>query len=384
MKEISDGIFYVGVDDTHIDLFEGILPVPNGMAYNSYVIKDEKCAVMDSVDAHFGKEWLQNIESALEGSKPDYIVVLHMEPDHSANVFEFAKKYPEAKVVGNFKTFVMLEEYFGTDFADRRLVVKDGEKLNLGKHELTFVFAPMVHWPEVMTAYESFTKTVFAADGFGKFGALCNDEPWDDEARRYYFAIVGKYGAQVQSLLKKLSAFEIKTICSLHGPVLKENLGHYLDLYSKWSSYMLETDGVFIAYSSVYGHTEAAAQKLAEMLKKRGVKVEIGNLIRCDKTYCIAQAFKYGKIVLATTTYNAEIFPAMREFIDCLVERNFRNRTVGLIENGSWAPLTNKAICAKLEKCQNLTFTQNNVTIRSALNDKSIAQLDALADELSK
>ncbi len=384
MKEIGNGIFNVGVEDPDIRIFEGILPVKHGMAYNSYVIKDEKCAVIDSVAAGFGDVWLKNIDETLGGAQPNYIVVLHMEPDHSANVFEFAKKYPEAKVVGNFKTFVMLEEYFGTDFADRRLVVKDGEKLNLGKHELTFVFAPMVHWPEVMTAYESFTKTVFAADGFGKFGALSYDEPWDDEARRYYFAIVGKYGVQVQSLLKKLSAFEIKTICSLHGPVLKENLGHYLDLYSKWSSYLPETDGVFIAYSSVYGHTEAAAEKLAEMLKKRGVTVEIGNLITTDKTYCIAQAFKYGKIVLATTTYNAEIFPAMREFIDCLVERNFRNRTVGLIENGSWAPLTNKAICAKLEKCQNLTFTQNNVTIRSALNDKSIAQLDALADELSK
>lgn len=384
MKEIANGIYYVGVDDTQINLFEGILPVPNGMAYNSYVIKDEKCTVMDSVDARFGKEWLQNVESALQGSKPDYIVVLHMEPDHSANVFEFAKKYPEAKVVGNFKTFVMLEEYFGTDFADRRVVVKDGEKLNLGKHELTFVFAPMVHWPEVMTAYDSFTKTVFAADGFGKFGALCNDESWDDEARRYYFAIVGKYGAQVQSLLKKLSAFEIKTICSLHGPVLKENLGHYLDLYSKWSSYLPETDGVFIAYSSVYGHTEAAAIELAKRLKDKGVEVEICDLVRTERTYCIAEAFKFAKIVFATTTYNAEIFPAMREFIDCLVERNFQKRTIGLIENGSWAPLTNKAICAKLEKCKNLNFAQNTVTIHSSLNENSLAQIDALADELSR
>lgn len=384
MKEIKNGLFNVGVDDTEIKLFEGILPVKHGMAYNSYVIKDEKCAVIDSVAAGFGSVWLKNVDEALDGAKPDYIVVLHMEPDHSANVFEFAKKYPETKVVGNFKTFVMLQEYFGTDFADRRVVVKDGEKLNLGKHELNFVFAPMVHWPEVMTAYESFTKTLFAADGFGKFGALCHDEFWDDEARRYYFAIVGKYGAQVQTLLKKLSTFEIKTICSLHGPVLKENLKHYIELYSKWSAYQPETDGVFIAYSSVYGHTKAAAEKTAALLKERGVEVEICDIVSAERTYCIAEAFKFNKVVFATTTYNAEIFPAMREFIDCLVERNFQNRTIGLIENGSWAPFAAKAIRSKLEKCKNLTFAEPTVTVHSALNEKSLAQIEALAEELGK
>lgn len=382
--EIANGIYYVGVDDKNIDLFEGILPVKHGMAYNSYVVKDEKIAVIDSVDAHFGDEWLKNIENTLGGAKPDYIVVLHMEPDHSANVLKFAERYPEAEIVGNFKTFVMLKEYFGTDFDGRRVVVKDGEKLNLGKHELNFVFAPMVHWPEVMTAYESFTKTLFSADAFGKFGANSHKEEWDDEARRYYFAIVGKYGVQVQSLLNKLSAYEIKTICSLHGPILKENLNHYIELYSVWSAYKPETEGVFIAYSSVYGHTKAAAEELYGKLVKMGVKAEICDVVRSERTYCIAQAFRYSKIVFATTTYNADIFPAMREFIDCLTERNFQNRIVGVIENGSWAPFAKKVISAKLEKCKNLNFTNMTVTIHSALNEESRAQVDSLAKELSK
>ncbi len=382
--EIANGIYYVGTDDKDIDLFEGILPVKHGMAYNSYIIKDEKIAVLDSVDAHFGDEWLKNIQNTLGGAKPDYLVVLHMEPDHSANVLKFAQKYPEAEIVGNFKTFVMLKEYFGTDFNGRQKVVKDGEKLSLGKHELNFVFAPMVHWPEVMTAYESFTKTLFSADAFGKFGANSHNEEWDGEARRYYFAIVGKYGVQVQSLLNKLSAYEIKTICALHGPVLKENLNHYLELYTKWAAYKPEIDGVFIAYSSVYGHTKAAAEELYAKLIKSGVKAEICDVVRTERTFCIAKAFEYSKIVFATTTYNADIFPAMREFIDCLTERNFQNRTVGIIENGSWAPFAKKVITAKLEKCKNLNFTDTTVTVHSALNDESRAQIDSLASELLK
>lgn len=382
--QIASGIFYVGVDDKNIDLFEGILPVEHGMSYNSYVIKDEKIAVIDSVAENFGEDWLKNIENVLLGAKPDYIVVLHMEPDHSANVFEFTKRYPQAKVVGNFKTFVMLKEYFGTDFADRRVVVKDGEKLNLGKHELNFVFAPMVHWPEVMTAYESYTKTLFTADAFGKFGANSHKEEWDDEARRYYFAIVGKYGVQVQTLLKKLSAYETETICSLHGPVLKENINRYIELYSKWSAYQPETDGVFIAYSSVYGHTKTAAEQLYEKLVKSGIKAEICDVVRTERTYCISEAFRYSQTVFATTTYNGDIFPAMREFIDCLAERNFQNRTVGVIENGSWAPFAKKAIFAKLEKCKNLNYTETTVTIHSALDGESLAQLDRLAEELAK
>ncbi len=384
MKKINDGIYYVGVDDVKIDLFEGNLPVPNGVSYNSYVIKDDKCAVMDSVDAAFGEEWLKEVERALQGAEPDYLVVLHMEPDHSANIYNFAQKYPNSLIVGNNKTFVMLQEYFGTDFADRRVVVKDGEKLNLGKHELTFIFAPMVHWPEVMTAYESYTRAYFSADAFGKFGALSKGGEWDDEARRYYFAIVGKYGVQVQALLKKVSAYEIAAIYPLHGPVLENNLGHFLNLYSLWSEYKPETDGVFVAYSSVYGHTALAVEKFVGMLKEKGVNAEACDVIRTDRTQCIAKAFKYSKIVFATTTYNGGIFPSMREFIESLVERNFRNRKIGLIENGSWAPFAAKAITSMLENCKDLTFATTTVKIRSALNAQSSEELKCLATEMSE
>lgn len=384
MKKINDGIYYVGVDDVKIDLFEGNLPVPNGVSYNSYVIKDDKCAVMDSVDAAFGEEWLKEVEWALQGAEPDYLVVLHMEPDHSANIYNFAQKYPNSFIVGNNKTFVMLQEYFGTDFADRRVVVKDGEKLNLGKHELTFIFAPMVHWPEVMTAYESYTRAYFSADAFGKFGALSKGGEWDDEARRYYFAIVGKYGVQVQALLKKVSEYEIAAIYPLHGPVLENNLGHFLNLYSLWSEYKPETDGVFVAYSSVYGHTALAVEKFVGMLKEKGVNAEACDVIRTDRTQCIAKAFKYSKIVFATTTYNGGIFPSMREFIESLVERNFRNRKIGLIENGSWAPFAAKAITSMLENCKDLTFATTTVKIRSALNAQSSEELKCLAAEMSE
>ncbi len=383
MEKISENIFYVGVDDKDIDLFEGILPVKHGMAYNSYIIKDEKCAVIDSVDAHFGNEWLNNIEEVLCGRSPDYIVVLHMEPDHSANIFAFTEKYPEAKVVGNAKTFVMLQEFFGTDYDGRRVVVKEGEKLSLGKRELTFVFAPMVHWPEVMMAYESSSATLFSADAFGKFGMRAYEEDWTDEARSYYFAIVGKYGAQVQSVLKKLAAYKIDRICSLHGPVLSENLGYYLDLYYKWSSYTPEIDGVLVAYSSVYGHTKAAVEELCDKLKQNGVKAEAVDLVRTERTEAIAKAFMYQKTVFATTTYNADIFPAMREFLDCLAERNYCKRTVAFMENGSWAPVATRAMQAKLEKCKDLTYAESTVKIRSALNEESRAQISALAKELS-
>ncbi len=383
MKEVVNGIYYVGVDDLDIRLFEGILPVEHGMAYNSYVIKDEKCAVIDSVDAHFGAEWLKNVREALGGRAPDYIVVLHMEPDHSANIYEFTQRYPEAKVVGNAKTFVMLQEFFGTDYAERRVVVKDGETLSLGKHELTFVFAPMVHWPEVMTAYESATKTLFSADAFGKFGANCHEEEWENEARRYYYAIVGKYGVQVQSLLKKLSAFEIGRICSLHGPVLDKGLDRYIGLYSKWAAYEPEVRGVLIAYTSVYGHTKAAAEYLADKLDEKGVKYEIYDVAAAERTNLIAKAFEYSAVVFATTTYNADIFPPMREFIDCLTERNYCNRVVAFMENGSWAPVAARTMQAKFEKSKNIVFAENCVKIRSALNDESRAQISALAEELS-
>lgn len=381
---IAEAIYNVGVEDTQIDLFEGYLPVPDGINYNSYLIKSDKIAIMDSVDAHFCNEWLYNLEQALNGAKPDYLLVLHMEPDHSASIFEFAKKYPQTIIVGNNKTFVMLNEYFGTDFADRRLVVRDGDKLSLGKHELTFVFAPMVHWPEVMTAYEPITKTLFSADAFGRFGTASDGGEWDDEARRYYFAIVGKYGMQVQALLKKVAAYDIKTICSLHGPVLKDDLGHYLELYAKWSAYEPEIDGVFIAYTSVYGHTKAAVEKLAEKLRELGVKVKVCDVVREERTYCIAEAFRYSKIIFATTTYNGGIFPAMREFIQSLTERNFRSRKVGLIENGSWAPFAGKTIMGMLENSKDIAYAENSVKIRSALNEQSLAELYALAEEMSK
>lgn len=382
--EIVKDIFYVGVDDENIDLFEGALPVKHGMAYNSYLIKDEKIAVIDGVDLKFKDEWLDNIERTLEGKKPDYIVVLHMEPDHSANIFAFTEKYPDVKVVGNNKTFVMLDEYFGTDYAERRVVVKDGDILSLGKHGLKFVFAPMVHWPEVMTAYDEESKTLFSADGFGKFGANSHQENWDDEARRYYFAIVGKYGMQVQALLKKVAALDIENIFSLHGPILKENLAHYIGLYSMWSSYTPEKEGVFIAYTSVYGHTEKAVKNLADRLKAKGVEVEVCDIVRTERTYCIAEAFRYSKAVFATTTYNGDMFPNMREFIDCLVERNYQNRTIGFIENGSWAPFAAKAMATKFEKCKNINILPVAVKIRSALNGESQNQLNRLAEELIK
>lgn len=382
--DIAEAIYNVGVEDTQIDLFEGYLPVPDGINYNSYVIKSDKIAILDSVDSHFCNEWLGNVEKVLSGATPDYLVILHMEPDHSASIFEFSKKYPETIIVGNNKTFVMLGEYFGTDFADRRIVVKDGDKLTLGKHELTFIFAPMVHWPEVMTAYESYTNTYFSADAFGKFGAVSKGGEWDDEARRYYFAIVGKFGVQVQALLKKVAAYDIKTICSLHGPVLKENLGHYLELYSKWSAYEPETDGVLIAYTSVYGHTKTAVEKLACKLQELGVKVKVCDVAREERTYCIAEAFKYSKIVFATTTYNGGIFPSMREFIQSLTERNFRSRKVGLIENGSWAPVAAKTIAGMLENSKDIIFAENSVKIRSALNEQSLSELNAFAEEMSK
>ena len=382
MNEFLKDTYYVGVNDHEIDLFEGMYKVPSGMSYNSYVIKDEKIAVMDSVDADFGEEWLKNISETLGDRSPDYIIVLHMEPDHSANIARLAEKYNKATVVGNMKTFVMLKEFFGTDYEERRFVVKDGDKLPLGKHELTFVFAPMVHWPEVMTAYDSYTGALYSADAFGKFGALDCDEPWEDEARRYYIGIVGKYGMQVQSLLKKLSDFAINAVCPLHGPLLTENLGKYIELYRKWSAYEPEKKGVLVAYTSVYGHTRAAALRLAEELKARGVEVEALDIAREDRAFCVAEAFRYSAVVLATTTYNGDIFPAMREYIDCLVERNFQSRKVAFVENGSWAPYAAKAMAAKMEKCKNLVYLRQ-VRIRSSLNEESLAEIKVLADELT-
>lgn len=382
---ITKYIVYIGVNDRKIDLFEGQYIVPNGMAYNSYAIIDEKIAVMDSVDAAFTEEWLGNIRSALGDRKPDYLVVHHMEPDHSANIVNFANEYPDAKIVSSAKAFSMMKNFFGTEFEDRRIVVGGGDTLSLGNHELTFVTAPMVHWPEVIVSYDSAEKVLFSADGFGKFGALDADEDWACEARRYYFGIVGKYGAQVQLLLKKAATLDIQIICPLHGPVLTENLGYYIDLYNTWSSYGTETEGVVIAYTSVYGNTKKAVEKLAEMLKAKGCpKVAVTDLARDDMAEAVEDAFRYSKIVLATTTYNGEIFPFMREFINHLTERNFQNKTVALIENGSWAPLAAKVMKEMLEKSKNLTFAENTVKIMSALNNDSLAQLEALADELCK
>ena len=381
---IRDDVFYIGVNDHEIDLFEGQYDVPNGMAYNSYLIKDEKCAVMDSVDEKFGDLWLENLAKALDGAKPDYLIVQHMEPDHSANIGKFAEAYPEAVIVGNAKTFQMMKKFYGTDFAGRNLTVKDGETLSLGSHELKFVFAPMVHWPEVMMTYDSKAKIFFTADGFGKFGALDVDEDWACEARRYYFGIVGKYGMQVQSLLKKASALDIETICPLHGPVLTENLGYYLDLYNTWSSYGVESEGVFIAYTSVYGHTKQAALALKEKLEAKGCpKVAIADLAREDMAESVEDGFRYGKLVLATTTYNADIFPFMRTYIEELTERGYQNRLIGIIENGSWAPMAAKVIKSKFEKSKNITFTETTVTINSALTPENDAQLEALAEELT-
>lgn len=383
--EITKDIIYIGVNDHKVDLFEGQYVVPNGMAYNSYVILDEKTAVMDTVDAHFGEEWLANLEQALDGRKPDYLVVQHMEPDHSANIAKFAEKYPEAQIVGNAKTFTMVKNFFGTDYADRRVVVKDGESLSLGAHELTFVFAPMVHWPEVMVTYDAKDKVLFSADGFGKFGALDVEEDWACEARRYYFGIVGKYGMQVQNLLKKAAALDIQIICPLHGPVLTENLGYYIGLYDTWSAYKPESEGVFVAYASVYGNTKAAAELLAEKLREKGCpKVTVADLAREDMAECVEDAFRYDTLVLASCTYNGGVFPPMREFILDLTERGYRNRRVALIENGSWAATAAKVMEKMLEGSKDITFAENRVSIKSALDAASTAQVEALADELTK
>ncbi len=383
--EVTKDIIYIGVNDHKVDLFEGQYVVPNGMAYNSYVILDEKTAVMDTVDAHFGEEWLANLEQALGGRKPDYLVVQHMEPDHSANIAKFAEKYPEAQIVGNAKTFTMVKNFFGTDYADRRVVVKDGESLSLGAHELTFVFAPMVHWPEVMITYDAKDKVLFSADGFGKFGALDVEEDWACEARRYYFGIVGKYGMQVQNLLKKAAALDIQIICPLHGPVLTENLGYYIGLYDTWSAYKPESEGVFVAYASVYGNTKAAAELLAEKLREKGCpKVTVADLAREDMAECVEDAFRYDTLVLASCTYNGGVFPPMREFILDLTERGYRNRRVALIENGSWAATAAKVMEKMLEGSKDITFAENRVSIKSALDAASTAQVEALADELTK
>ncbi|MBQ8579875.1 MAG: FprA family A-type flavoprotein [Oscillospiraceae bacterium] len=382
---ITKDIKYIGVNDHQVDLFEGQYVVPNGMAYNSYVILDEKIAVMDTVDQHFGDEWLANLESALDGRKPDYLIVQHMEPDHSANIDVFLRKYPEAVVVASAKAFAMMLGFFGTDYADRRIVVGEGDTLSLGAHTLTFVTAPMVHWPEVIVTYDSYDKVLFSADGFGKFGALDVEEDWACEARRYYIGIVGKYGPQVQALLKKAASLDIQTICPLHGPVLTENLGYYINLYDIWSSYRVESEGVVIAYTSVYGHTKAAAELLEQKLLENGCpKVTMHDLARTDMAEAVEDAFRYGKLVLATTTYNADIFPFMKEFIHHLTERNYQNRTIGLVENGSWAPMAAKVMRGMFEKSKNITFTDTTVKILSALSDESRAQIGALADELCK
>ena len=383
--QITNDVLYVGVNDHNIDLFEGQYVVPNGMAYNSYVIKDEKTAVMDTVDINFTHEWLDNVAAALDGKEPDYLIVQHMEPDHSANIQNFANVYPNTKIVANAKTFAMMQQFFDFDIEDRKVVVANGESLSLGKHVLTFVFAPMVHWPEVMMTYDSTDKILFSADGFGKFGALDIDEDWACEARRYYIGIVGKYGAQVQSVLKKAAGLDIQIICPLHGPVLTENLGYYINLYDIWSSYRAEDDGIVIAYTSVYGHTKAAVMEFAEMLKRKGApKVSLFDLARDDMAEAVEDAFRYSKLVLATTTYNADIFPFMREYINHLTERNYQNRTVALIENGTWAPLAAKTMKGMFEKSKNLTFADTTVTIKSALKGDSREQLEALADELCK
>ena len=382
---VTEDIRYIGVNDHDVDLFEGQYTVENGMSYNSYVILDEKVAVMDTVDAHFGVEWLQNLETELNGRRPDYLVVQHMEPDHSANIAVFMETYPEAQIVSSAKAFVMMQQFFGTDFPERKVVVGEGSTLKLGRHTLTFVTAPMVHWPEVIVTYDSADKVLFSADGFGKFGALDVEEDWADEARRYYIGIVGKYGAQVQALLKKAAALDIAIICPLHGPVLSENLGYYLDKYNTWSSYAVEDEGVVIAYTSVYGHTKEAVEELAEKLNQRGCpNVVVADLARCDMAEAVADAFRYSKLVLATTTYNATIFPHMQSFIDHLTARNYQGRTVGMIENGAWAPMAAKVMKKMLETSKNLTYTDTTVTVKCALNDASRAQIDALADELCK
>ena len=382
---ITSDIKYIGVNDHKVDLFEGQYIVPNGMAYNSYAIIDEKIAIMDTVDKNFTHQWLDNIQNTLGNRKPDYLVVQHMEPDHSANIANFLKVYPEAVVVSSAKAFTMMKNFFGEDYADRRIVVGEGDTLSLGKHTLTFVTAPMVHWPEVIVTYDSYDKVLFSADGFGKFGALDVEEDWANEARRYYIGIVGKYGAQVQALLKKAAALDIAIICPLHGPVLTENLGYYLNLYDIWSSYGVESEGIVIAYTSIYGNTKTAVDLLAQKLQDKGCpKVVVHDLARCDMAEAVGDAFRYGKLVLATTTYNADVFPFMKEFIHHLTERNFQNRTIGLIENGSWAPLAAKVMHKMLEGSKNLTFTDTTVKILSALNEDSKKQLDEMANELCK
>ena len=382
--EIKKDVFYVGVNDRELDLFEGQYIVPNGMAYNSYLLMDDKIAVMDTVDRAFKEEWLCNLDKALNGKTPDYLVVQHMEPDHSANILAFTKKYPSAKIVASSKAFAMMKNYYGVDFSDRAIIVGEGDVLELGNRTLTFFNAPMVHWPEVIVTYDAQDKILFSADAFGKFGATDTDEEWDCEARRYYFGIVGKYGAQVQTLLKKVSACQIEIICPLHGPVLKENLGHYFDLYNTWSSYGVESEGVVIAYTSVYGNTKKAVELLAEKLKEYGCpKVVVTDLARSDMAEAVEDAFRYGKLVLATTTYNGEIFPFMREFIHHLTERNFQNRTIAFIENGTWAPMATRVMSGLLEKCKNLQYAQAGVKILSSMNEENVLQIDALAKELA-
>ena len=384
--KIGNDIYYVGVNDHQVDLFEGQYVVPNGMSYNSYVIKDEKIAVMDTVDAGFTEEWLGKVAEVLDGAKPDYLVVQHMEPDHAANIENFMKAYPDTTVVANTKTFTMMENFFrGMDLEGKKHIVANGDTLTLGKHVLTFVFAPMVHWPEVMVTYDSTEKVLFSADGFGKFGALDAEEPWDDEARRYYIGIVGKYGVQVQNLLKVAAALDIQTICPLHGPVLSEDLGHYIGLYDTWSSYTPEEEGIVIAYTSVYGHTKKAVDLLADKLRSKGCpKVVVYDLARDDMSAAVADAFRYSKLVLATLTYNAGIYPFMQDFINRLTERSFQNRTIGLIENGSWAPTAAKVMKGMFEKSKNITWLENNVKIMSSLSDENAAEIDAMAEELCK
>ena len=383
MFKVENDIYCIGINDHSIDLFEGMYKVPDGVSYNSYVILDEKVAVLDTADAHFGEQWLNEVKEVLGGRQPDYLVIHHMEPDHSANIQNFLKVYPNVQVVGNAKTFVMIKEYFGFD-VNNTVKVDEGSVLKLGKHSLRFVMAPLVHWPEVMVSYDEHSKVVFSADGFGKFGALDIDQPWDDEARRYYIGIVGKYGAQVQSLLKKLSVLDVKNICPLHGPVLEGDLSHYIGLYDTWSSYRPEKDAIMVAYASVYGHTKAVAEMLADMLKKAGKEVIVADLARADRAKCVADAFMCSKLVLASVTYNAEIFPCMREFIDCLAERNFRSRTVAFIENGTWAPISAKLMRERLSGCKDLNFIGQTVKVRAAFSEENAPELETLVNELVK
>ena len=381
--KVSEDIRYIGVNDRDIDLFEGMYDVPNGMAYNSYIITDEKTAVMDTVDAAMGTEWLEKLDKALGGRKPDYLIVSHMEPDHSANIVSFKEKYPETVVVASSKAFTMMKNFFGTEFEDSRIVVGEGDKLELGKHTLEFITAPMVHWPEVIMTYDSHDKVLFTADAFGKFGTLDTDEDWACEARRYYFGIVGKYGAQVQAVLKKISALDVKTICPLHGPVLNDDLKYYLDLYNTWSSYGTESEGIVINYTSVYGNTKQAVELLAQKLEELGCpKVAVNDLARCDMAEAVEDTFRYGKAVFATTTYNADMFPFMKTFLESLVERGYRNKLIGFIDNGSWAPMAAKCMKAMFEKSKDLTLCENEVKILSAVSDENVKQIEALAKEL--